>query len=539
MIGAAGCGTGSTSGTVDSSGGGSAPSAESSGGRRYLRRRGSAESSRLGRRRHAPRPHRGRARHPRVPGGGDPGSDSAPHAPPGAQRLADALRRAARDRPTSPTASCASRTPRAATSPPRSVSSSSGSGGGTFDLRIPVAAPPARARRPLPARRTSASAPRPRRDITARVGLRPRAPDRGATGARGPAARARQGRHAERDGEHPGAAAHRQPAASPPPAPRCARSTTAPPSPTSRSAWWPIRADAAAPATTDAWTPGDAFDDALGVLELALGDRAGGAGHRPAARRSSPASAGSRARTLGPAPPRARARHGLTCGRRWRGTMAARRRTTRRRCSAACRCSRRWARTSWRGSRTSPCRARSAPARSSSARATTRTRATSSAAATPARSASTPTAARSRSPRSAPGDIFGELAMFDDERRSATVEAVDDLDVLGIPGVDMRALLARHADIAVKLVIALGPAAARRQRAPRPAVLPDRAEPRRRRARPARRAGARRGGRATATSWSPPPRPTWRSSPAPRASPRAASSPCSSAPASSPRAAGG
>ena len=32
-----------------------------------------------------------------------------------------------------------------------------------------------------------------------------------------------------------------------------------------------------------------------------------------------------------------------------------------------------------------------------------------------------------------PGDIFGELAMFDDERRSATVEAVDALDVLGDP----------------------------------------------------------------------------------------------------------
>ena len=29
-----------------------------------------------------------------------------------------------------------------------------------------------------------------------------------------------------------------------------------------------------------------------------------------------------------------------------------------------------------------------------------------------------------------PGDIFGELAMFDDERRSATVEAIDALDVL-------------------------------------------------------------------------------------------------------------
>jgi CRP/FNR family transcriptional regulator len=55
-----------------------------------------------------------------------------------------------------------------------------------------------------------------------------------------------------------------------------------------------------------------------------------------------------------------------------------------------------------------------------------------------------------------PGDIFGELAMFDDERRSATVEATDDLEVLGILGGDMRHLLRRHPDIAVKLVIALG-----------------------------------------------------------------------------------
>ena len=30
--------------------------------------------------------------------------------------------------------------------------------------------------------------------------------------------------------------------------------------------------------------------------------------------------------------------------------------------------------------------------------------------------------------RFGPGDIFGELAMFDDERRSATVEALDDLE---------------------------------------------------------------------------------------------------------------
>jgi CRP/FNR family transcriptional regulator len=55
-----------------------------------------------------------------------------------------------------------------------------------------------------------------------------------------------------------------------------------------------------------------------------------------------------------------------------------------------------------------------------------------------------------------PGDIFGELAMFDDERRSATVEAVDELDAIAILGADMRSLLRRHPDIAVKLVIALG-----------------------------------------------------------------------------------
>ena len=55
-----------------------------------------------------------------------------------------------------------------------------------------------------------------------------------------------------------------------------------------------------------------------------------------------------------------------------------------------------------------------------------------------------------------PGDIFGELAMFDDERRSATVEAIEPLDALAILGPDMRRLMREHPDIAVKLVIALG-----------------------------------------------------------------------------------
>jgi CRP/FNR family transcriptional regulator len=55
-----------------------------------------------------------------------------------------------------------------------------------------------------------------------------------------------------------------------------------------------------------------------------------------------------------------------------------------------------------------------------------------------------------------PGDIFGELAMFDDERRSATVETLDDVDAIAILGPDMRRLLREHPEIAVKLVISLG-----------------------------------------------------------------------------------
>jgi len=55
-----------------------------------------------------------------------------------------------------------------------------------------------------------------------------------------------------------------------------------------------------------------------------------------------------------------------------------------------------------------------------------------------------------------PGDIFGELAMFDDERRSATVEAVDDMEAVAVLGADMRHLMRRHPEIAIKLVIALG-----------------------------------------------------------------------------------
>jgi CRP-like cAMP-binding protein len=55
-----------------------------------------------------------------------------------------------------------------------------------------------------------------------------------------------------------------------------------------------------------------------------------------------------------------------------------------------------------------------------------------------------------------PGDIFGELAMFEDERRSATVEAIEPTSVVGVLGPDMRRLLNEHPQIAARLVIALG-----------------------------------------------------------------------------------
>jgi CRP-like cAMP-binding protein len=55
-----------------------------------------------------------------------------------------------------------------------------------------------------------------------------------------------------------------------------------------------------------------------------------------------------------------------------------------------------------------------------------------------------------------PGDIFGELAMFDSERRSATVEAIERTECVAILSADMRRLLREHTDIAVKLIQALG-----------------------------------------------------------------------------------
>jgi CRP/FNR family cyclic AMP-dependent transcriptional regulator len=55
-----------------------------------------------------------------------------------------------------------------------------------------------------------------------------------------------------------------------------------------------------------------------------------------------------------------------------------------------------------------------------------------------------------------PGDIFGELAMFEDELRSATVEAIETTNVVGVLGGDMRRLMSEHPGISMRLVIALG-----------------------------------------------------------------------------------
>jgi len=54
-----------------------------------------------------------------------------------------------------------------------------------------------------------------------------------------------------------------------------------------------------------------------------------------------------------------------------------------------------------------------------------------------------------------PGDIFGELAMLDGEVRSASVEALGDGELLALPAGEVRALLARHPEITVKLIAAL------------------------------------------------------------------------------------
>jgi len=54
-----------------------------------------------------------------------------------------------------------------------------------------------------------------------------------------------------------------------------------------------------------------------------------------------------------------------------------------------------------------------------------------------------------------PGAIFGELAMFDGEARSASVESVEDTELLALPANDVRNLIRQHSEMGEKLVVAL------------------------------------------------------------------------------------
>jgi CRP/FNR family transcriptional regulator, cyclic AMP receptor protein len=56
----------------------------------------------------------------------------------------------------------------------------------------------------------------------------------------------------------------------------------------------------------------------------------------------------------------------------------------------------------------------------------------------------------------APGEIFGEMSMFDGERRSATVETTEGTEAIAILSGDMHRLLREHPDVSVKLIAALG-----------------------------------------------------------------------------------
>jgi len=53
------------------------------------------------------------------------------------------------------------------------------------------------------------------------------------------------------------------------------------------------------------------------------------------------------------------------------------------------------------------------------------------------------------------GDIFGELAMFGGETRSATVEALEDTSAVALLGGDIRRLLRSRPDIAIKMLAGL------------------------------------------------------------------------------------
>jgi CRP/FNR family transcriptional regulator, cyclic AMP receptor protein len=54
-----------------------------------------------------------------------------------------------------------------------------------------------------------------------------------------------------------------------------------------------------------------------------------------------------------------------------------------------------------------------------------------------------------------PGDIFGELAMLDGGSRSASVETLSDCELVALPALDVRRVIATHGAMAAKLIVAL------------------------------------------------------------------------------------
>jgi CRP/FNR family transcriptional regulator, cyclic AMP receptor protein len=54
-----------------------------------------------------------------------------------------------------------------------------------------------------------------------------------------------------------------------------------------------------------------------------------------------------------------------------------------------------------------------------------------------------------------PGAIFGELAMLDGERRSASVETTENTELVALPASDVRKLIRDRPEMAEKLVVAL------------------------------------------------------------------------------------
>ncbi len=54
-----------------------------------------------------------------------------------------------------------------------------------------------------------------------------------------------------------------------------------------------------------------------------------------------------------------------------------------------------------------------------------------------------------------PGAVFGEMSLFDQGTRSASVETSEETELLAIPAADMRSLLRDHPHLAEKMMVAL------------------------------------------------------------------------------------